>query len=115
MVAVGRAVGRKRAVEMALTGDTIDAATALQWGLVNRVVPPDQLEQATVDLLERATRGSAMSKAMGKQVLYTQLGMDQPQAYAYAVEAMAAASQTADAQEGMTSFLEKRPPKWVDR
>ena len=56
-----------------------------------------------------------MSKAIGKQVLYEQLGMDQDQAYAYAVEVMAATSQTADAQEGMASFLEKRPAKWVDR
>jgi enoyl-CoA hydratase/carnithine racemase len=115
LVAVGRAVGRKQAMEMALTGDTIDAHTAMQWGLVNRVVAPDQLDAATVELLERATRGSAMSKAIGKQVLYAQLGMDQTQAYTYAVEVMAATSQTADAQEGMASFLEKRPPKWVDR
>jgi enoyl-CoA hydratase/carnithine racemase len=102
-------------MEMALTGDTIDAQTALQWGLINRVVPAEQLDEATHDLLMRATRGSAMSKAVGKQVLYEQLGMDQRQAYAYAVEVMAATSQTADAQEGMTSFLEKRPPKWLDR
>jgi enoyl-CoA hydratase/carnithine racemase len=115
LVAVGRAIGRKQAMEMALTGDTIDAETALQWGLVNRVVAADQLDQATWDLLERATRGSAMSKAIGKQVLYSQLGMDQPQAYTYAVEVMAASSQMADAQEGMASFLEKRPAKWVDR
>jgi enoyl-CoA hydratase/carnithine racemase len=115
MVAVGRALGRKQAFEMALTGDTVDARTALQWGLVNRVVPIEDLESATLDLLERATRGSAMSKAMGKHTLYEQLGMDQHQAYAYAVEVMAAASQTADGQEGMASFLEKRPPKWVER
>lgn len=115
MVAVARAVGRKHAFEMALTGDTIDAGTALQWGLVNRVVPIGELESATVELLERATRGSAMSKAIGKHTLYEQLGMDQQQAYAYAVEVMAATSQTADGQEGMASFLEKRPPKWVER
>jgi enoyl-CoA hydratase/carnithine racemase len=115
MVAVGRAVGRKQAMELALTGDTIDAATALQWGLINRVVPADELDGATWELLERATRGSAMSKAIGKQVLYAQLGMDQQQAYTYAVEVMAASSQTTDAQEGMASFLEKRPAKWVDR
>ena len=100
---------------MALTGDTIDARTALEWGLINRVVPADELDAATLDLLERSTRGSAMSKAVGKQVLYEQLGMDQDQAYAYAVEVMAATSQMADAQEGMASFLEKRPAKWVDR
>jgi len=115
LVAVSRAVGRKQAMEMALTGDTFDAHTALQWGLVNRVVPADRLEEATLDLLGRATRGSAMSKAVGKQALYTQLGLDQDRAYAYAVEVMAATSQTADAQEGMASFLEKRPAKWVDR
>ncbi len=115
LVAVSRAVGRKQAMEMALTGDTIDARTALEWGLVNRVVAADELDAATLDLLERATRGSAVSKAVGKQVLYTQLGMDQDRAYAYAVEVMAATSQMADAQEGMASFLEKRPPKWVDR
>jgi enoyl-CoA hydratase/carnithine racemase len=115
MVAVARAVERKRAFEMALTGDTIDANTALQWGLVNWVVPSEELESATLDLLERATRGSVMSKALGKHTLYRQLGMDQHQAYAYAVEVMAAASQTADGQEGMASFLEKRPPKWIER
>jgi enoyl-CoA hydratase/carnithine racemase len=115
LVAVGRTVSRKQAMEMGLTGDVIDAQTALQWGLVNRVTPADQLDEATVDLLERATRGSAMSKAMGKQALYTQLEMDQGQAYAYAVEVMAATSQTADAQEGIASFLDKRAPKWLDR
>jgi enoyl-CoA hydratase/carnithine racemase len=115
MVAIARAVGRKQALEMALTGDVIDAPTALAWGLINRVVPPAQLEQATLDLLERATRGSAMSKAIGKQVLYTQMDLDQEKAYAYAVEVMAGSSQTADGREGMASFLEKRTAKWVDR
>jgi enoyl-CoA hydratase/carnithine racemase len=115
LVAVGRAVGRKQAMELALTGDTIDARTALEWGLVNRVVAMADLDEATLDLLQRASRGSALSKAIGKQVLYAQLAMDQEQAYTYAVEVMAATSQTADAQEGMASFLEKRPAKWVDR
>jgi enoyl-CoA hydratase/carnithine racemase len=115
LVAVSRAVGRKQAMEMALTGDTIDAETALQWGLVNRVAPDEQLKAATLDLLERATRGSAMSKAIGKRAFYAQLGMDQTQAYTYAVEVMAGTSQTADAQEGMASFLEKRPATWVGR
>lgn len=115
LVAVGRAMGRKQAMEMALTGDPIDARTAMEWGLVNRVVPAEELDAATLDLLERSTRGSAMSKAVGKQVFYEQLGMDQARAYAYTVEVMAATSQMADAQEGMASFLEKRPPKWVDR
>jgi enoyl-CoA hydratase/carnithine racemase len=108
MVAVARALPRKRALEMGLTGDTIDAETALQWGLVNRVAPREDLDEATLDLLERATRGSALSKALGKQGFYAQVDMDQPKAYAYAIEMMASASQTEDGQEGMRSFVEKR-------
>jgi enoyl-CoA hydratase/carnithine racemase len=112
MVAVARNVGRKRAAELALSGDTIDAATALDWGLVNRVVPAAQLGSATRDMLDRVTRGSAESKGIGKQALYAQIDLDQPKAYAYAIEVMAATSQTPDAREGMRSFLEKRKPRW---
>jgi enoyl-CoA hydratase/carnithine racemase len=115
LVAVSRNVGRKRALEMAFTGDVIDASTACDWGLVNEVVPPDVLESASVELLDRATRGSSLSRRLGKECFYTQAELDARRAYAYATELMAAASQTADAQEGMASFLEKRPPKWVDR
>jgi enoyl-CoA hydratase/carnithine racemase len=112
MVAVARNVGRKRAMEMALSGDVIDARTALDWGLVNRVVPAGQLDSAVQDLLDRVTRGSADSKGIGKQALYAQIDLDQPKAYAYAVEVMAATSQLPDAREGMRSFLEKRKPVW---
>jgi enoyl-CoA hydratase/carnithine racemase len=112
MVAVARNVGRKRAVEMAMSGDVIDARTALDWGLVNRVVPADQLDSATADLLERVTLGSAESKGIGKQALYAQIDLDQPKAYAYAIEVMAATSQLPDAREGMHAFLEKRKPEW---
>ena len=112
MVAVGRAVGRKRALEMAMTGDVIDAATAADWGLINRAVSPAQLEEETLELLRRATRGSAQSKGIGKQAFYAQIDLDQPKAYAYAMEVMASASQTADAREGVAAFLEKRPPKF---
>jgi enoyl-CoA hydratase/carnithine racemase len=112
MVAIARNVGRKRAAEMALSGDVIDARTALDWGLVNRVVPADQLDSATADLLERVTRGSAASKGIGKQALYAQIDLDQPKAYAYAVEVMAATSQLPDARENMHAFLEKRKPQW---
>jgi enoyl-CoA hydratase/carnithine racemase len=112
MVAVARNVGRKRAAELAMSGDVIDAATALDWGLVNRVVPAAQLDSAVRDLLERVTRGSAASKGIGKQALYAQIDLDQPKAYAYAIEVMAATSQTPDAQEGMKAFLEKRKPNW---
>src|SRR5580698_5711700 len=112
MVAVARNVGRKRATELALSGDTIDAATALDWGLVNRVVPAAQLDSATAELLERVTRGSAASKGIGKQALYAQIDLDQQKAYAYAIEVMAATSQLPDAQEGISAFLGKRKPQW---
>ena len=114
MVAIGRTMGTKRALEMALTGDAIDAATAADWGLVNRVVPDADLDAAVADLVGRATRGSAGSKALGKQAFHTQIGMDLPQAYAYAVEVMASASQTAAAREGVAAFLDKRPPAFPD-
>ena len=112
MVAIARNVGRKRAAEMALSGDIIDARTALEWGLVNRVVPASQLDSAVQDLLERVTLGSAESKGIGKQALYAQIDLDQPKAYAYAVEVMAATSQLPDAREGMRAFLGKRKPQW---
>lgn len=108
MVAVARNVGRKRAFEMALTGDTIDARTAADWGLVNRVVAPEKLADESRRLLRAATRGSALSKAIGKRALHAQLELPLPQAYAHAMEVMAAASQIPDAQEGMRAFLEKR-------
>lgn len=110
LVAVARAIGRKRALEMAMTGDTIDAATALHWGMVNRVVAPDVLDAATSELLERSTRGSFASKALGKAGFYAQVDLDQPKAYTYATELMAAASQIPDGQEGMHAFIEKRKP-----
>ena len=115
MVAVARNIGRKRAAEMALSGDVIDARTALDWGLVNQVVPADQLDSATFDLLKRVTRGSAQSKGIGKQALYAQIDLDQQKAYAYAVEVMAATSQLPDARENMRAFLEKRQPQWQQR
>jgi enoyl-CoA hydratase/carnithine racemase len=112
MVAIARNVGRKRAFEMAMSGDVIDAATALDWGLVNAVVPADDLDGAVTVLLDRVTRGSAASKGIGKQALYAQLSLGQREAYDYAGEVMASTSQTADAQEGMRAFLDKRAPKW---
>ncbi|MGZ6792054.1 MAG: enoyl-CoA hydratase-related protein [Mycobacteriales bacterium] len=113
MVAIARDIGRKRAMEMALTGDVVDAATALDWGLVNRVVPAELLDEAVSALLTAATRGSRHSKATGKAALYEQLSMPQHDAYAYAVDVMARASQTPDAQEGVRAFLDKRPPVWL--
>ena len=110
LVAVARAVSSKRALELGLTGDPIDAETALAWGLVNRVVPPEQLDDATRELARRASRGSAASKALGKRTFYAQVGLEQDAAYAYATRVMAVSSQSADAQEGFAAFLEKRRP-----
>jgi enoyl-CoA hydratase/carnithine racemase len=113
LVAVARNVGRKRALELALTGDPIDARTAAEWGLINKVVPADKLDEATWDLIRRATRGSVESKGMGKAGFYAQVDLDQTKAYAFAIELMAAAATTADAQEGIASFLEKRKPNFT--
>ncbi len=113
-VPVARSVGRKRLMEMALTGDTVDAATAREWGLVNRVVPDDDLDDAVADLLGRATRGSRASKALGKRTLYAQLDRPEDDAYALAQEVMASAAHLPGAREGMAAFLEKRPPTWPD-
>ena len=112
LVAVGRAVAPKRALEMAMSGDPIDARTALAWGLVNEVVPVEELDGATTALLGRVTRGSAASKGVGKRAFYDQIGLDQARAYELAIEVMAAQSLTRDAQEGIAAFTEKRPPVW---
>ena len=77
MVALTRAVGRKRAMEMLLTGDFVDAKTAAEWGLVNRVTPPDMLVEVSQQLLEAATRGSFISKGIGKQAYYAQIDLPQ--------------------------------------
>jgi len=113
-VPVARSVGRKRLMELVLTGDTVDAATALDWGLVNRVVPDAELDDAVDDLLARATRGSRASKAIGKQTVYAQLDRPEADAYGVALEVMASASQLPGAREGMAAFLEKRRPEWPD-
>jgi enoyl-CoA hydratase/carnithine racemase len=115
LVAVARNIGRKRALEMALTGDIIDAATAAEWGLINKAVPAGDLDAATLDLITRATRGSVLSKAMGKQGFYGEIDLPQARAYDFAVELMASAALTADAQEGISSFLEKRKPVFTQR
>ncbi|MFV0306429.1 MAG: enoyl-CoA hydratase-related protein [Desertimonas sp.] len=110
LVAVARNLSRKHALEMALTGDPVDAVTAERWGLINHAVPDDQLDAAVEDLMRRATRGSASSKALGKRAYYGQVDLDQPKAYEYATEVMAAGVTTAHGQEGIRSFLEKRKP-----
>ncbi|MFL6142250.1 MAG: enoyl-CoA hydratase-related protein [Labedaea sp.] len=113
-VPVARSIGRKRLMELALTGDVIDARTAEQWGLINRVVPDEQLDDAVDELLGRATRGSRAGKGIGKQTLYAQLDRPEADAYAIALEVMAGTAQLPGAREGMAAFLEKRKPVWPD-
>jgi enoyl-CoA hydratase/carnithine racemase len=113
MVAIARNVGRKRAMELALSGDEIDAATAADWGLVNRVVPDDELDAAVADLVDRVTRGSRASKAIGKQTLHAQIDLPLEQAYELAIDVMAANAATGDGAEGIAAFAEKRPPRWT--
>lgn len=115
LVAVARNVGRKRALEMAMTGDPIDAVMAADWGLINRVVSDDQLDAAVLDLITRATRGSIWSKALGKNAFYDQMNLSQDKAYDFAIEVMAGAAISADAQEGIDAFLNKRPAIFTEQ
>ena len=115
MVPISRAVGRKRAMEMLLTGEPIDASTAAAWGLVNRVVPPDGLRAAVDELAAQITRFSDHTIAIGKQAFYRQLDCGEPEAYDLTREVMAANAATADAQEGIDAFLTKRSPSWSGR
>ena len=115
MVALTRAIGRKRAMEMLLTGAPIDAATAAEWGLVNRVVAADRLAAESRALAERIAAASSLVVGLGKQAFYTQIDLEQSKAYAYAKEVMSLNALAADAQEGICAFVEKRRPIWSDR
>jgi len=115
MVALSRAVGRKRALQMLLTGEMVDASTAADWGLVNRVAPAAELQAETRKLAARIAEASTLTVSLGKQAYYTQIDLDQPKAYAYAKEVMSMNSLAADAQEGISAFLEKRAPCWTGR
>ena len=112
MVPLSRAIGRKRALEMLLTGDLIDATTALEWGLVNTVAPPEQLEDTVTDLVEAITRSSPLTVGIGKEAFYAQVELDEHRAYDLTKSVMAMNSMAADAQEGICAFLEKRQPSW---
>src|SRR3954451_20482978 len=115
MVEVARAVGRKRALELLLTGTPVDAATAVELGLVNRVVAPEQLDAAVAELAQRVADASGVTLAMGKQAFYRQLDVPLGDAYAFCSDVMTRNALAADAQEGMCAFLEKREPTWTGR
>jgi len=115
MVALSRAVGARRALEMLLTGEAISAEEAQAAGLVNRVVPAAGLAAATKAIAAKIAASSPYVVAVGKAAFYRQLQMPQPLAYDYAQDVMSMNAAAADAQEGMKAFLEKRPPKWCGR
>jgi enoyl-CoA hydratase/carnithine racemase len=113
MVPLSRAIGRKRALEMLLTGAPISAATALEWGLVNRVVPVSDLDAAVDELVAAISSSSPLTLAIGKEAFYEQVELDEHRAYDLTKSVMAMNSMAADAQEGICAFLEKRPPTWT--
>lgn len=114
-VAVVRAIGRKRALEMLFTGDAVDPETAVEWGLVNHVVADESLAVESLALLQRATRGSRVSKGEGKRAFYRQADLDVAGAYELASDVMAMTSQSRDGQENISAFVEKRAAKYDDR
>jgi enoyl-CoA hydratase/carnithine racemase len=111
-VALSRNIGRKRAMEMLLTGKMIDAHTAADWGLVNRVVVPEKLNETVMELANQIANASPLTLRIGKQSFYQQIDTDQAQAYEQMAETMAKNALTFDAQEGMGAFVEKRQPVW---
>ncbi|HVP43970.1 MAG TPA: enoyl-CoA hydratase [Terriglobales bacterium] len=115
MVALSRAVGRKRALQMLMTGEPISAATAAEWGLINSVVPAARLREETRKLACHIAQASPLTVALGKQAYYSQIDLDQPKAYAYAKEVMSMNSLAQDAQEGISAFLQKRPACWTGK
>ncbi len=115
MVEVSRAVGRKRALEMLLTGELIDARTVADWGLINRVVPRERLAQETLELAARITSASSQTLAIGKIAFYEQLDRALPEAYEQASAVMAANAVDPDSREGIDAFLSKREPHWRGR
>jgi enoyl-CoA hydratase/carnithine racemase len=114
-VPLGRNVLRKQAMEMLLTGDFIDAPTAKEYGLVNRVVARDKLDEAVRDLASRILAKPAVAVSTGKRMFYKQLEMGMAGAYEYAAETMACNMMADDVGEGIDAFMQKRPPQWKDK
>jgi len=114
-VGLARNVSRKQAMEMLLTGDFIDAPTALERGLVNRVVPENQLDAEIKKLTDVIVSKTPVAIRSGKQMFYRQLELGLAEAYALASEVMACDMMSEDAREGIDAFIEKRPPEWRGR
>lgn len=114
-VAVGRTVARKKAMEMLLTGDPVQAAEAVAIGLINKAVPSDQLESEVKKIAEKIAVSSRIVIGLGKQAFYRQIEMSQQDAYNYTREVMAENGIMADAQEGFAAFIEKRKPRWTEK
>ncbi len=114
-VPLSRSLGRKRALEMLLTGDMIDAGVAEQWGLVNRVVPADQLEAETMALADKLARKSPLALQMGKEAFYGMSDLEYAKGLAYSNEVFSALCVTEDAMEGIDAFLNKRKPQWKEK
>ena len=112
MVPLSRAIGRKRALDMLLTGRPVDAHTALEWGLVNRVVPADRLDDEITQIVEAIAASSPLTVGIGKEAFYSQIELDEHRAYDLTKAVMAMNARADDAQEGMCAFLQKRPPEW---
>ena len=115
MVALTRAIGRKRAMRMLLTGSPVNAATAAEWGLINEAVPASELKKRTRELAAAICEASSFTVALGKQTFYAQIDLDQAKAYEYAREVMTRNAIAEDAQEGIGAFLEKRAASWKGR
>lgn len=112
-VAVARSVMPKKAMEMLLTGRPISAQEALEFGLISRIAPADELEEQVMDLAKQIASASAQTLALGKAAFYKQIEMDRPSAYQFAGKVMVDNLLEDDAHEGITAFLEKRPPVWT--
>lgn len=115
MVPISRAVGRKRALEMLLTGEMVPAARAAEWGLVNRVVPAELLEETVTALVDQIAGASPLTVAVGKEAFYAQVELDEHRAYDHTKIVMSMNAAAGDAQEGMGAFLDKRDPVWTGR
>jgi enoyl-CoA hydratase/carnithine racemase len=113
-VAIGRNLARKHAMEMLLTGELVDARRALEWGLVNRVVPADQLDDAVLELAAQIGSKPRGTIAAGKRAFYEQLEMGLERAYELAGHVIASSFAHEEGREGMDAFIEKRPPSWQE-